>query len=72
MPPLKKVLIPLPVRYIVATTTVWSGLSYVYSKDAVKILSREDIEARLARTEKTKEAASETENAKKQKGEHRP
>lgn len=26
-------------RYIVATTTVWSGLSYVFSKDAVKILS---------------------------------
>jgi cardiolipin synthase len=27
-------------RYIVATTTVWSGLSYVFSKDAVKILSQ--------------------------------
>lgn len=26
-------------RYLVATTTVWSGLSYVFSKDAVKILS---------------------------------
>lgn len=26
-------------RYIVATTTIWSGLSYVFSKDAVKILS---------------------------------
>jgi cardiolipin synthase len=23
----------------VATTTIWSGASYVYSKDAVKILS---------------------------------
>lgn len=29
-------------RYIVATTTVWSGLSYIYSKDAVKILTREE------------------------------
>lgn len=27
-------------RYTVATTTVWSGLSYVYSKDAVKILKQ--------------------------------
>ncbi|CAH0043003.1 unnamed protein product [Clonostachys solani] len=27
-------------QYIVATTTVWSGASYVYSKDAVKILSQ--------------------------------
>ncbi|KAL7271965.1 hypothetical protein RUND412_005256 [Rhizina undulata] len=26
------------VQYTVATTTVWSGLSYVFSKDAVKIL----------------------------------
>lgn len=26
-------------RYTVAATTVWSGLSYVFSKDAVKILS---------------------------------
>ena len=25
-------------RYVVAATTVWSGASYVYSKDAVKIL----------------------------------
>ncbi|KAJ5003942.1 putative cardiolipin synthase [Colletotrichum sp. SAR 10_99] len=31
---------PLTVlQYIVATTTVWSGASYVFSKDAVKILS---------------------------------
>ncbi|KAG0125034.1 hypothetical protein HOY82DRAFT_581621 [Tuber indicum] len=27
-------------QYTVATTTVWSGLSYVYSKDAVRILKR--------------------------------
>ncbi|EFX00270.1 vacuolar protein sorting-associated protein [Grosmannia clavigera kw1407] len=28
-------------QYVVAGTTVWSGLSYVYSKDAVKILSQD-------------------------------
>ncbi|KAI0190087.1 hypothetical protein F4808DRAFT_453940 [Astrocystis sublimbata] len=28
-------------QYLVATTTVWSGLSYVYTKDAVRILSSE-------------------------------
>jgi cardiolipin synthase len=27
----------------VATTTIWSGASYIYSKDAVKILSQEEI-----------------------------
>ena len=26
---------------MVATTTVWSGASYVYSKDAVKLLNQE-------------------------------
>ena len=26
-------------RYVVATTTIWSGASYIYSKDAVKILT---------------------------------
>ncbi|KAI0194373.1 hypothetical protein EV127DRAFT_333914 [Xylaria flabelliformis] len=29
-------------QYLVATTTVWSGLSYVFSKDAVKILSQNE------------------------------
>jgi hypothetical protein len=29
-------------RYLVATTTVWSGASYIYTKDAVKILSRDE------------------------------
>lgn len=29
-------------QYLVATTTVWSGLSYVFSKDAVRILSEKD------------------------------
>ncbi|CAL3965967.1 unnamed protein product [Diplocarpon coronariae] len=27
-------------QYLVATTTVWSGASYIYSKDAVKILNQ--------------------------------
>ncbi|OAT12371.1 CDP-diacylglycerol-glycerol-3-phosphate 3-phosphatidyltransferase, variant [Blastomyces gilchristii SLH14081] len=33
-------------QYIVAGTTVWSGASYIYSKDAVKILTAEEIEKR--------------------------
>ncbi|KAH7393193.1 phosphatidyl synthase [Cadophora sp. MPI-SDFR-AT-0126] len=28
-------------QYLVATTTVWSGASYIYTKDAVKILTQE-------------------------------
>ena len=43
-----------PDRYLVAATTVWSGASYVYSKDAVKILTHEEIERRTAEKEKTK------------------
>lgn len=27
-------------RYVVVCTTVWSGASYVFSKDAVKILGQ--------------------------------
>ncbi|KAK6075386.1 phosphatidyl synthase [Seiridium cupressi] len=42
-------------RYIVATTTIWSGLSYVFSKDAVKILSNA----------KNKEISADTEESKK-------
>jgi hypothetical protein len=30
-------------RYLVATTTVWSGASYIYTKDAVKILNQDDL-----------------------------
>lgn len=30
-------------QYVVAGTTVWSGASYVYSKDAVKILTHEEV-----------------------------
>lgn len=29
-------------RYLVATTTIWSGASYIYTKDAVKILSQDN------------------------------
>jgi len=29
-------------RCLVATTTVWSGASYIYTKDAVKILGRDE------------------------------
>lgn len=29
-------------QYLVAATTVWSGASYIYTKDAVKILSQEE------------------------------
>lgn len=35
-----------PYRYTVAVTTVWSGASYVYSKDAVKILSQKDAQGK--------------------------
>ena len=29
-------------RYIVGSTTIWSGASYIYTKDVVKILSSEE------------------------------
>ncbi|TAQ85647.1 hypothetical protein B7494_g6032 [Chlorociboria aeruginascens] len=32
----------MAMQYLVATTTVWSGASYIYTKDAVKILSQDD------------------------------
>jgi cardiolipin synthase len=35
-------------RYLVAGTTLWSGLSYVFSKDAVKILTKEEVQKRIA------------------------
>ena len=38
-------------RYLVAATTVWSGASYVYSKDAVKILNEEEREEKSKRKE---------------------
>ncbi|EED12485.1 phosphatidyl synthase [Talaromyces stipitatus ATCC 10500] len=39
-------------QLLVAATTVWSGLSYVFSKDAVKILSDKEIQQRIARASK--------------------
>lgn len=39
-------LIPVQYRYIVGSTTIWSGASYIYTKDAVKILGSEDKEKR--------------------------
>jgi cardiolipin synthase len=36
-------------RYLVATTTIWSGLSYVFSKDAVRILTDKEIKERISR-----------------------
>lgn len=41
-------------QYLVAATTVWSGASYVYSKDAVKILTHSEIEARTGQKDETK------------------
>jgi cardiolipin synthase len=38
-------------QYVVAATTVWSGASYLYSKDAVKILTREEIDQRMKEKE---------------------
>ncbi|KAJ5826157.1 hypothetical protein N7474_003295 [Penicillium riverlandense] len=35
-------------QYLVAGTTLWSGLSYVFSKDAVKILTKEEVQKRIA------------------------
>ncbi|PYI10796.1 phosphatidyl synthase [Aspergillus sclerotiicarbonarius CBS 121057] len=36
-------------QYLVAATTLWSGFSYVFSKDAVKILTKEEVQKRIAR-----------------------
>ncbi|KAM0093609.1 hypothetical protein ACP6JD_003013 [Aspergillus fumigatus] len=41
-------------QYLVASTTIWSGLSYVFSKDAVKILTKEEVQKRLARASRKK------------------
>ena len=38
---------------LVAGTTVWSGASYLWSKDAVKILTKEEIESRNNGTERS-------------------
>ncbi|KAK2743486.1 hypothetical protein FQN55_007257 [Onygenales sp. PD_40] len=49
-------------QYIVAGTTFWSGASYVYSKDAVKILTAEEIERRAALKRKAIEGKKDGEN----------
>lgn len=48
-------------QYLVAATTVWSGASYVWSKDAVKILGRGD----GGEQKKKKEAETKTGTEKK-------
>ncbi|OGE55910.1 hypothetical protein PENARI_c003G09669 [Penicillium arizonense] len=35
--------------FTVAITPVWSGLGYLFSKDAVKILTKEEVQKRMAR-----------------------
>ncbi|KAF7128786.1 hypothetical protein CNMCM5793_003695 [Aspergillus hiratsukae] len=40
----------MALQYLVAATTIWSGLSYVFSKDAVKILTKEEIQKRISRS----------------------
>ncbi|KFY46417.1 hypothetical protein V494_00460 [Pseudogymnoascus sp. VKM F-4513 (FW-928)] len=42
-------------QYLVAATTIWSGASYVFSKDAVKILSQKKDEKKKGNEEDTKE-----------------
>ncbi|KAK4043183.1 CDP-alcohol phosphatidyltransferase-domain-containing protein [Parachaetomium inaequale] len=39
-------------QYVVATTTIWSGASYIYSKDAVKILTPQEAEEKKAEKKK--------------------
>ncbi|KAI1628799.1 phosphatidyl synthase [Exophiala viscosa] len=41
--------------YLVACTTVWSGLSYIGNREAVKILSSKEIDEQMAKREKAKE-----------------
>lgn len=36
-------------QYLVAATTIWSGMSYIFSRDAVKILTKEEVQKRIAR-----------------------
>lgn len=39
-------------QYVVAATTVWSGASYVFSRNAFTILTREEIERRVREKER--------------------
>ncbi|MCJ1251994.1 hypothetical protein MMC30_009232 [Trapelia coarctata] len=36
-------------QYLVATTTIWSGASYIYTKDAVKILTPKEVKEKSER-----------------------
>ncbi|KAI9036068.1 cardiolipin synthase [Aspergillus affinis] len=44
-------------QYLVAGTTLWSGLSYVFSRNAVKILTKEEIQKRIARASANKKSS---------------
>ena len=46
-------------QYLVAATTVWSGASYAYSKDAFKILTPAEIERRMREKERKQEQQEE-------------
>ena len=37
--------------YLVGATTVWSGLSYIGNKDAVKILNKQEIDEKMGKVE---------------------
>ena len=49
-------------QYVVTGTTVWSGASYLYSKDAVKILTQEAIEQQV-KEKRARERAKDKGNA---------
>jgi cardiolipin synthase len=49
-------------QYVVAGTTVWSGASYLYSKDAVKILTQGAIEQQM-KEKQARERAKDKGNA---------
>ncbi|AEO57642.1 hypothetical protein MYCTH_2304036 [Thermothelomyces thermophilus ATCC 42464] len=42
-------------QYVVATTTIWSGASYVYSKDAVRILTPQEVEEKKAEAKRAED-----------------
>ncbi|KAK4185355.1 putative cardiolipin synthase [Podospora australis] len=54
-------------QYVVATTTVWSGASYVFSKDAVKILTQPEQQKKKAAEEAEKKKEEEEEEGKEEK-----
>lgn len=54
-------------QYVVAATTVWSGASYAYSKNAFKILSQREIEERMREKEEQRQQRKE-----RDEGEEKP